>query len=78
MCTTSPNGTRTSVVHVTVSGGLVQAVDVPEGVTVIVRDYDTEGLDDDVLQDDGSGQLCVQTIWTNRHHGELADGGLQD
>ena len=37
-------------VRVIVSGGIVQHVEVPDGVTVIVRDYDMEGIESDLLQ----------------------------
>ena len=33
-------------VEIIISGGAVQGVQVPEGVLVIVRDYDVEGVDE--------------------------------
>ena len=51
------------VVIVTVEGGVVQHVEVPEGVRVVVRDYDAEGCDADVLSADEDGDECVEAIW---------------
>lgn len=33
------------IVMIEVSGGVVQNVDVPEGIRVVVRDYDVESYD---------------------------------
>ena len=51
-------------VIVTVSGGVVQHVEVPEGACVVVRDYDTDGIEDENLQQDGAGDKYVESIWT--------------
>ena len=51
-------------VRVMVSGGVVQHVEVPEGVTVIVRDYDVEGVEPDLLQQDEEGNSYIEAIWT--------------
>ena len=50
------------IVHITVEGGVVQNVVRPEGVKVIVRDYDTDGSEDDLKQDD-DGDDYIETIW---------------
>ena len=52
-------------VRVTVSGGVIQHVEVPEGVTVIVRDYDVDGVEPYLLQHDENGDGCVESIWTS-------------
>ncbi len=51
-------------VNITVSGGVVQNVEVPEGVTVIVRDYDVDGVESDLLQQDRGGDNYIESIWT--------------
>ncbi len=51
-------------VTITVEGGVVQNVEVPEGVTVIVRDYDVEGVESDLLQQDENGDNYIEAIWT--------------
>ena len=51
-------------VRVIVSCGVVQHVDVPEGVTVIVRDYDIDGVDGHLLQQDRGGDSYIEAIWT--------------
>ena len=44
-------------VIITVEGGVVQNVEVPEGVTVIVRDYDVDGTESDLLQQDRAATI---------------------
>lgn len=51
------------VVRVTVEGGVVQHVEVPEGVQVIVRDYDVEGTDADELEQDENGDQFIESFW---------------
>jgi hypothetical protein len=50
-------------VRVTVVGGLVQHVEVPEGVQVVVRDYDVDGTEADQLQQDENGDQFIESIW---------------
>jgi hypothetical protein len=50
-------------VVVTVEGGVVQHVECPEGVRVVVRDYDTEGADADLLTRDENGNECFEAVW---------------
>ena len=51
------------IVRVTVEGGVIQYVEVPEGVTVIVRDYDAEGCDPDLVEQDDDGNDYIESIW---------------
>lgn len=51
------------IVRVVVSGGVVEHVEVPEGVIVVVNDYDVEGCDSELLQKDGNGDEFVEAIW---------------
>lgn len=51
------------IVRVTVEGGVVQNVEVPEGVQVIVKDYDVDGSDEDQLERDEDGDSFVESIW---------------
>lgn len=48
---------------VTVEGGVVQHVEAPEGVRVVVRDYDAEGCDADRLSVDEDGNEYVEAVW---------------
>ena len=50
------------IVRVTVEGGVIQDIDCPEGVRVIVKDYDTDGSEADLKQDD-NGDDYIETIW---------------
>lgn len=51
------------IVRVTVEGGVIQHVEVPEGITVIVRDYDVEGCPPELLQQDENGDVCFESLW---------------
>ena len=51
------------IVRVTVEGGVVQHVEVPVGVQVIVRDYDLDGIEADQLQQDDNGYQFIESIW---------------
>jgi hypothetical protein len=50
-------------VVVTVEGGVVQHVECPEGVKVVVRDYDCEGCDSDLVSVDEDGNEYVGAVW---------------
>lgn len=45
-------------VNVYVSGGVVQSVDSPKGITVNIFDYDIDGCDKSELSKDPTGDLC--------------------
>lgn len=53
-------------VIITVEGGVIQDVDLPEDVVVIVRDYDCEGFDEDLLIKDEDGNECIESVWEHR------------
>lgn len=44
-------------------GGVIQDIACPEGVRVIVRDYDTDSIPEDELTKDDEGDDCIETIW---------------
>ncbi|MGA2063287.1 MAG: hypothetical protein ABSG67_22685 [Thermoguttaceae bacterium] len=50
-------------VKIVVEGGVVQKVDCPKGVQVIVHDYDVDGVPEDELTQDDQGDECIETIW---------------
>ena len=51
---------------VVMEGGIVQDVGgIPRGTTVIIRDYDCDGYDDDVLETDEYG---------DKHHDSIYEG----
>jgi hypothetical protein len=56
------------IVRITVEGGIVQHVDVPHGVQVIVRDYDVDGQEDG-LQQDENGDCYIECVWEESHCG---------
>lgn len=51
------------IVRVTIEGGVVQHVDVPEGVQVVVRDYDVDGTDVSELEQDENSDHFIESIW---------------
>ena len=53
------------IVHVTVEGGVIQHVECPRGVRVVVRDYDVDGSDKALLQRDDEGDYYCEAIWGN-------------
>ncbi len=56
------------LVIVTVEGGVVQHVECPDGVKVVVRDYDAEGSDADLLSVDEDGNEYVEAVWGGDEH----------
>ena len=54
--------TTKKTVHVTVEGGVIQNVDCPSGVQVLVRDYDVDGSEADLAEDD-TGDEFIESVW---------------
>jgi hypothetical protein len=52
-----------TIVHITVEGGVIQDVQVPAGMKVVVWDYDIDGIEPERLQRNGRGDKYVETIW---------------
>ena len=50
------------IVRITIEGGVIQDVECPPGITVIVRDYDVDGSETDLKSDD-NGDKYIETIW---------------
>ena len=52
------------VIEITVRGGLIQDIqNIPIGITIRVRDYDTDGDEDRTIKDE-NGDRCFQADWT--------------
>ena len=51
------------IIRVTVEGGVVQHVEVPEGVQVVVRDYDVDGTEEDQREQDENGDHFIESNW---------------
>ena len=58
-------GKAVKEVHVYVGGGLVQHIDVPEGILVHVYDCDVEGVEERDLSKAPNGEDCVHSEWRN-------------
>ncbi len=54
---------NSKVVHITVEGGVIQDIQVPRSVKVIVRDYDVDDVEPEQLQRDEQGDEYIETIW---------------
>jgi hypothetical protein len=48
-------------VTIIVRGGVAEVLDKPQGVELVIRDYDTEGQDD--VTRDTDGDPCVESHW---------------
>ena len=55
---------ETKTVHVFMEGGVIQDIQMPEGVQVKVYDYDIEDVDPDQIKKDGNGDECTIAVWT--------------
>lgn len=51
------------IVIVTVEGGVVQHVEAPKGMKVVVRDYDAEGCDADLVSEDEDAHEFIESVW---------------
>lgn len=52
------------IVKITVEGGLVQHIDLPQGVRAIVFDYDVDGVPEDDTELDEHGDRRVVSRWS--------------
>lgn len=51
-------------INITVEGGVIQDIsDIPKGVNVVVRDYDCEGCDEELLKTDQDGNYYIESVW---------------
>lgn len=48
---------------VQIKEGLVEVHNIPKGMEVVVRDYDTQGADSKDLKKDEDGIDCFESIW---------------
>ena len=52
-------------INITVDGGVIQDIIVPEDVQVVVRDYDVDGTEKNLLVDE-DGHNFIESVWENR------------
>ena len=50
------------IIRITMEGGVIQDVQCPAGVQVIVRDYDVDGVEEG-LQQDENGDRYLESVW---------------
>lgn len=50
-------------VTITVEGGVIQNVDLPDGVRAVVRDYDYDNEYDTNIHEDIAGDKYVESVW---------------
>ena len=60
-----------AIVQVAIVHGAVAGVTVPDGTTLIIRDYDVEGSDPADRSRDRDGTECFESTY----HGPIRDGG---
>lgn len=47
-----------------VDGGIVDPVDIPDGIEIVIRDYDmTNSVDNELIQIDNSGKEYVEIVF---------------
>jgi hypothetical protein len=51
------------VINIALEGGVIQSIELPPGVTAVVRDYDVEGADASDISLDEAGQECLTQVW---------------
>ena len=57
-------GRKTRKAVLIISGGVLQSVKgLPKGITLEVRDYDTDGVDDAALKVDRDGDCYNEVVW---------------
>lgn len=54
---------KTSKVIITVSGGVADVHKATPGTTVILRDYDIDGVDELNLEKDDDGNFCAESVF---------------
>jgi len=54
---------------VTIRDGMVQYVKAPRGIRVVVRDFDTDGILDEMLQQDEHEGVYLKTVYENDGRG---------
>ena len=54
--------TTKKIVAITVECGVIQNVDCPSGIQVVIRDYDVDGGEADLAEDD-SGDEFIESVW---------------
>lgn len=66
----------THEVKVFMEGGVIQGMEVPEGVRVVVYDYDTDCAKPEELSRDKNGDPCIVCVWeSNRSFFIVEDVG---
>jgi hypothetical protein len=54
--------TTKRTVNISIEGGVIQDVECPSGVLVLVRDYDVDGSESDLAEDE-TGDEFIESIW---------------
>lgn len=65
-------------VVVTVTDGIVDVDELPDGVTVIIRDYDTDGVEADLITCDDHGDKCIEFIYEKQEYLATVQAYLKD
>lgn len=53
---------KNKTVVVAIQDGMVEVHNIPKGISVIIRDYDIDGVDPERLVEDPDGELCIERL----------------
>jgi hypothetical protein len=56
---------KNKTILIEIADGLLEIQGIPKDVTVIVRDYDTDGADPKTLDKDSAGINCYESVYTS-------------
>jgi hypothetical protein len=54
--------TTKRTVNISIEGGVIQTVECPTGVQVLVRDYDVDGSETGLAEDE-TGDEYIESVW---------------
>jgi len=53
---------KSNQVIITIRGGVAELASKPANIEVILRDYDVQGVEEERLQRDTDGNLCLECV----------------
>jgi hypothetical protein len=56
---------KSKTITIEIQDGLLNIFNIPEGITIVVRDYDTDGADPETLNQDSDGIDCFEAVHTS-------------
>jgi hypothetical protein len=60
-------------IHIIMEGGIIQGIlNIPEGVEIVVRDYDVDGVEYSETCGNVDGDRCTENHWDDHEASEVA------